>query len=200
MKRPLLALTALLLAVGVLVAAGCGGSDSGSTGVDESVPFDRAFIDAMVPHHEQAIQMAKDAKTAGLSEPSLVDIADSIISSQGIEIDQMKRWRQNWYGSSTVDPNGADAMGMSMDDMGMSQTPMDFGSSDDVNADFATMMIAHHEGAIKMAELAREKAQHQSMKDLADDIISAQQDEIGIMRPFATGGGHDMSGMDGMGG
>lgn len=200
MKRPLLALTALLLAVGVLIAAGCGGSDSPSNGVDESVPFDRAFIDGMVPHHEQAIEMAKDAKAAGLSEPVLVDIADSIITSQGLEIDQMKRWRQDWFGSSTIDPNGADSMGMSMDDMGMTDSPMDFGSANDVDESFATMMVAHHEGAIKMAELARDKAEHQAIKDLAREILTAQQDEIDLMRPYAGDAGDDMGGMGGMGG
>ena len=49
------------------VAAGCGSSDQSPA---SDVPFDRAFIDAMVPHHQQAISMARAAKAAGLSTES----------------------------------------------------------------------------------------------------------------------------------
>lgn len=79
----------LLLAAAALVVAGCGGDDdSEGAGADQptvasgEVPFDRAFIDAMVPHHEAAIEMAKEAKKAGLSEPELIKIADDIIATQ----------------------------------------------------------------------------------------------------------------------
>ncbi len=60
-----------------VVACGSNGDvDDGPSGdvnaAGSSVPFDRAFIDGMVPHHEGAIEMAKEAKAAGLSEPALV--------------------------------------------------------------------------------------------------------------------------------
>lgn len=67
---------AVLLAAVALVAAGCGGDeDAEQAGGDQTVasgqvPFDQAFIDAMVPHHREAIEMAKAAKARGLTEPA----------------------------------------------------------------------------------------------------------------------------------
>jgi uncharacterized protein (DUF305 family) len=96
----ILLLTGALVAALALTASGCGSDGSPAAA---SVPFDQAFIDAMVPHHEQAIEMAKSARAAGLSEPVLVDIADAIIATQQDEIETMKGWRADWYGSAEID-------------------------------------------------------------------------------------------------
>lgn len=170
----------------VLAVAGCGGDDSdeaaGTTGAAGSaVPFDRAFIDAMVPHHQGAIEMARAAKAAGLSEPALVDIANAIETTQQDEIDRMLEWREEWFGSGEIDPNGADALGLSEEQMGMQHEGFDFSSSDDVNADFASMMIDHHNGAIAMARLAQDRGEHSAVRELADVIIEAQEREVEVM-------------------
>lgn len=49
---------------------------------------------------------------------------------------------------------------------------------------FITLMIKHHEGAIDMANLAKTNASHQEIKELADDIISAQTKEIEMMQSW----------------
>ncbi|WP_017302407.1 DUF305 domain-containing protein [Nodosilinea nodulosa] len=59
--------------------------------------FDRRFLDAMISHHEGAVAMAKDLKEKS-DRPELKALADDIIASQQAEIDQMKQWRQAWYG------------------------------------------------------------------------------------------------------
>ncbi|MGH8514950.1 MAG: DUF305 domain-containing protein, partial [Gammaproteobacteria bacterium] len=57
-------LVVLVTIVVVSIAmAGCGGSDGEEPTAASQVPFDRAFIDAMVPHHREAIEMAKSAET-----------------------------------------------------------------------------------------------------------------------------------------
>lgn len=188
-----LLLGAVLAMLAVAVLAGCGGDDgdgqeaaSPSSPAAGDVPFDRAFIDGMVPHHEEAIAMAKQAKAAGLSEPQLVAIADAIIATQQKEIDQMQGWRRDWYGSPEIDPNGADTLGLSMDEMGMQHDAADLSNADDVDATFATMMIDHHNGAITMAELARTKGQHAEVRELAGAIIDAQEREVATMREHAS--------------
>lgn len=60
-------------------------------------PFDRAFIDAMIPHHESAIEAATAAATRAQKQ-EIKDLALAIVADQQREIDQMKRWRQAWYG------------------------------------------------------------------------------------------------------
>lgn len=185
-----------LFAVAALLLAGCGGdddsaADGGTTAVNSSVPFDRAFIDGMVPHHEGAIAMANAAKAAGLSQPELVEIADAIIDTQQQEIDEMKSWRAEWFGSSEIDPAGADALGLSEEEMGMQHDASAIEAAEDVDGAFASMMIDHHNGAIQMAELALERAQHEEVRQLAEEITEAQLREVGIMEKYVEGGEHD---------
>jgi uncharacterized protein (DUF305 family) len=192
MRRPTTLLLGALLAALALAVAGCGGNDGAeeaaatSSSARGAVPFDRAFIDGMVPHHEGAIAMAKQAKTAGLSEPELLEIADAVIATQQDEIERMRAWREEWFGSPEIDPDGADALGLSIEEMGMQHDAGDLSSADDVDATFATMMIDHHNGAIAMAELARPKGQHAEIRELAAAIIEAQEREVATLREHAT--------------
>jgi uncharacterized protein (DUF305 family) len=61
-----------------------------------STPFDGAFIDAMIPHHQSAIEMAKVAYEKS-ENPRIKKLAENIVSAQQAEIEQMKRWREQWY-------------------------------------------------------------------------------------------------------
>ena len=63
-------------------------------------PFDRAFIDMMVPHHQGAIRMARVELARG-KNPKLKALAQSIIASQSREITQMNSWRRGWYGAAS---------------------------------------------------------------------------------------------------
>lgn len=72
-------------------------------------------------------------------------------------------------------------MGSSMDDM---MGSMNNSSGYDFDQAFINAMIVHHEGAIKMAEQAEHKAEHQELKDLARNIISAQTSEIEQMKQW----------------
>jgi uncharacterized protein (DUF305 family) len=157
-------------------------------------PFDRAFIDGMVPHHQMAIEMAQVALHEGLSKPVLVRIAENIKASQQTEITRMKSWRKAWYGSSKIDPKDAMALGMSMSEMGMSGGTHGLMTAKNINQAFASMMITHHKGAIAMAKMALEKAKHPQIKQLARQIIAAQQREIRLMKPYASS---SMTGMHG---
>jgi uncharacterized protein (DUF305 family) len=62
---------------------------------DES--FDLRFINAMIPHHQGAVQMAQAALTGKPTHPEVQALAQGIIDSQQQEIEQMQQWRQAWY-------------------------------------------------------------------------------------------------------
>lgn len=59
-------------------------------------------------------------------------------------------------------------------------------SGNPIDRAFAAAMIPHHEGAIEMAQVARERAEHPEVRKLANDIIEAQKAEISVLRPISA--------------
>ncbi len=64
-----------------------------------SKPFDRAFVDAMIPHPQSAIEMARVASKKS-KNPEIEELAENIVSTQKREIETMKQWRRKWYPKS----------------------------------------------------------------------------------------------------
>jgi uncharacterized protein (DUF305 family) len=58
--------------------------------------FDRDFLDAMIAHHEGAVEMATDAQSRA-EHAELKDMAGKMIADQTKEIEQMRSWRSSWY-------------------------------------------------------------------------------------------------------
>lgn len=65
--------------------------------LEAATPFDSAFIDMMIPHHQGAIRMARIELSQG-EDPDLANIAEAIIDAQANEIREMNEWRVEWYG------------------------------------------------------------------------------------------------------
>lgn len=59
-------------------------------------PFDQAFIEAMIPHHESAIEAAQIV-AASTDREEIKTVAADIIEAQQREIDQMESWLESWY-------------------------------------------------------------------------------------------------------
>jgi len=68
---------------------------SGDLGAADN-QFDLRFINKMIPHHEDALVMGKDA-LAKSTRPEIKQLGEAILSSQTGEIEQMKKWRKDWY-------------------------------------------------------------------------------------------------------
>jgi len=68
---------------------------------DTSKPFDLRFINAMISHHEGAILMAKEAQIKA-EHSEIKTLANAIITAQTKEINEMKQWKQQWYGASHI--------------------------------------------------------------------------------------------------
>ena len=80
-------------------------------------------------------------------------------------------------------------------DMSMSQMTNNLKNKtgDDFDKAFTADMIAHHQGAIDMANLAKANAKHAEIKSLADDIVSAQTKEIDQMKMWQAEWGYTTS-------
>jgi uncharacterized protein (DUF305 family) len=76
------------------------GMDMNNASLKTANPFDRAFIDMMVPHHQGAVRMARVELAKGAS-PTLKRLAQQIIAAQAREIGQMNGWRARWYGAAS---------------------------------------------------------------------------------------------------
>jgi uncharacterized protein (DUF305 family) len=151
--------------------------------------FDLRFIDAMTPHHQGAVEMAKEAQQKS-KRPEIRKLAADIIQSQDQEIAEMKQWRQAWYPKANTTPMAYDAkmghmMPMSAEQMNGMMMRMDLGAADDqFDLRFINAMIPHHEGAVTMAKDALNKSQRPEIKKLAQAIGSSQQAEIAQMKQW----------------
>lgn len=164
MRRLLLPLT---LAVALLLSA-CSGSD-------EPAEADVAFAQQMIPHHEQAVEMSAMVDGAQAS-PEVEDLAARIAGAQGPEIETMTGWLEEW----DVDPDGSMGSMGSMEGM-MSDDQMaqlDRSSGADFDRRWLTMMIAHHRGAVAMAETVLDEGEDPEVRELAQEIIDGQRAEI----------------------
>jgi uncharacterized protein (DUF305 family) len=135
---------------------------------------DKAFIDAMVPHHQGAIAMAEVAlKNAEHEE--IKELSRNIISSQQAEIEELKSIKEEEFGTSNVPMEMSQEQ---MRSMGMMMNPQELANKEPFDKAFIDAMIPHHQSAIEMSQVALDKSDNPKIKELAENIISAQQQEI----------------------
>lgn len=122
---------------------------------------DRAFIDLMVPHHQMGIEMANEA-IAKAQHKELKAFAQRMRDIQRKEVEQMKSWRQKWFGSAETPAP-------------MPMAPMPAGK--DFDRMWMTQVIDHHQQAIDMSVLTLKGASKAEVKDMANRLIKEQQKE-----------------------
>jgi uncharacterized protein (DUF305 family) len=151
--------------------------------------YDLRFIDAMIPHHQGAVEMAKQALEKS-KRPEIKKLASEIIKAQDQEIAQLKQWRTAWYPSASSTPVAYDAktgktVPMPEEQMQGMMMNMDLGAADtEFDLRFINAMIPHHESAITMAQDALSKSKRPEIKKLAQSIIDSQQAEINQMKQW----------------
>lgn len=152
--------------------------------------YDLRFIDAMRLHHRGAIAMAKEAEQK-TQRPEIKKLARNIIIAQNREENELlRKWRQAWYpqaGNEPVMYGGSNKSVIPMSKQQQQSMTMleDLGSADaKFDLRFMNAMIAHHEGALTMAEDALKKSQRPEVKKLAQEIATSQQAEINQMQQW----------------
>ncbi len=189
------------LAVALLLPA-CGGSsdsasDSQSQTVDSAVAGaseavgefnddDVMFAQMMIPHHEQAIEMADIAldPAIGASE-AIKDLATRIKASQDPEITMMKNFLATWGAPLTPD-DGMDHGSMMEGMLSVEELDELAGLTGPAfDSRWAEAMIAHHKGAVAMANDVLTGGTNPETKKLAEEIVATQQAEIDELTPIA---------------
>lgn len=188
----------VLAAAGV---AGCSsdGSDMGGTGQGSdsstspaaSAGFNDAdvtFVQGMIPHHQQAVEMATLAETRSDSA-EVKDLAAKIKGAQDPEIEQMQGYLEDW---DQDEGSGMGGDSMDMDQGMMSEadmTKLEDASGAEFDQMFLTMMIEHHKGAVEQAETELAAGESAEAKKLAKAIVTAQEAEITTMEGLLESAG-----------
>lgn len=165
-------------------AAGVEMMDAGMGSTD-----DITFAQLMIPHHQQAIEMA-DLALAQASSPDVASLATQIKGAQDPEIAMMSQWLSAWDAPMAMesDHSGHDMGGMMssgmMSDDDMSELAS--ASGEDFDQMWLRMMIAHHEGAIEMAKQVLATTTNPAVRDLAQAVIDGQTAEIDTMNKLVA--------------
>ena len=141
---------------------------------------DVRFTQQMIPHHQQAVDMADLAlDPAHEASPAVQDLARRIKTAQTAEIADMNAWLREWG----VDP--ATTQGDHMP-MGMMSTVDMTALEDAKGAEFDRRwlegMITHHEGALMMASHIAARGEDPRVQKLSDAIETSQTAEIAEMK------------------
>ena len=175
---------------------------------------DVAFVTGMIPHHEQAVEMsdlvlAQPVSAAG-SNAEVRALAQQIADAQAPEVELMETWLEDWGMSSdtVTDDGGMNMGGGEKDGHDMSGHSSDGGEMDagemngmmtesqmnelsqatgaELDQLYLELMIAHHEGAIEMAQTELKGGRNPAALKLAQGIIDTQQAEIEQMQALLT--------------
>ncbi|MET9632904.1 DUF305 domain-containing protein [Lentzea sp. NPDC006480] len=162
-------------AVGMLVLSACGSTEQPAAPDRKA---DIAFAQQMVPHHEQALEMAKLVPTRS-SNDKVRGLAQRIEKAQDPEITRMNGWLKEWGSAATQDHTGHDMAGMmSHEDM----AGLENATGAAFDEQWLDLMIKHHEGAVEMAKTELDQGKDADAKKLAQAIIDGQQQEITEMK------------------
>jgi uncharacterized protein (DUF305 family) len=137
---------------------------------------DERFIDAMVAHHQGAIDMAEVA-LQNAEHPELLQLAQNVISTQQVEIEVLRSIKEQEFGTSEV-PTQLSPEEMEM--MGM-EDPAELANLQPFDMAFIGAMIPHHESAIEMAQVALAESGNPRIRLLAANIVEDQEAEIAQM-------------------
>lgn len=178
MKRFVIVLMALTLTT----ACGQNGSSEEKAGGSDKNQADVDFVMRMIPHHEQAMEMASMAEERS-ENAEVKALASRIQQEQEPEVEEMNGLLEEWGEDAMGDMSGGDAGGM-LDDGQMQELESATGAEFDRL--FLEGMIGHHKGAIAAAEEELENGQSAEAKELANKIVEAQESEILVMQDLLT--------------
>jgi uncharacterized protein (DUF305 family) len=193
-----LALLAAALLSATIFAADDGKKEHGGHGKDPMAAhlsklsgdeFEAAYLAMMIHHHQGGVKMAKMAVEKAQS-PELKAMMQKAAAEQQGEIEQMTGWLQQWHKKSPqAHPMPEAMMKMMQKDMAELQGL----EGKEFDKSFAKKMAHHHTGAIEMARLAVDKAEHKEVKELSQRIIDSQSKEHKELLAIAGGKGAEKS-------
>jgi uncharacterized protein (DUF305 family) len=187
-----------------LVLTGCSGGTAAESAAPAAAPpaatgapgtdarhgdADIAFAQGMIPHHRQAVEMARLAEGRA-SDDGVRRLAAAIEAAQGPEIEQLRGFLAAWgapESAGTATDHGAHGAHGGHGDMSGMMTADDMvelerATGPAFDRRFLELMIVHHEGAVAMAGAELADGENPQARELAQRIVDAQRSEIDAMR------------------
>ena len=194
--------SSLVLSIALLgspsLALSQSGGMSGMTGMDmgheivipQGAPYTKAdveFMQGMIAHHAQAIVMSRMAESHG-ANPQVMKLSNKIDQSQVPEIRIMQSWltRNKQYAPDTSSWHHMMMSGMLT---AAQLNELDAARGVDFDRAYLRLMIQHHAGALKMVDDLFNSSlagQEVDVNVFANDVVTAQTVEIGIMQRLLT--------------
>jgi uncharacterized protein (DUF305 family) len=169
-----------------------GGSRTDGAGAATAVPTDSeataadvAFVEAMIAHHEQAVELATLASTRA-ADPELADLASRMLDVQAAEADAMRAWleRRRTRDLPTGEHDHAEAMPGEISRSTLDRAAQLEGAAFDQL--FIDAMVPHHRGAIEMAETRLAEAGDPAVSRWARAIATSQALEVDRLLEIAS--------------
>jgi len=157
---------------GAAAGAGHGADGHGASTVPHApVTSEADFIAGMIPHHQEAVDVAREVAERG-ERPEVRALARDIVATQAVEIATLRGWLADWYAEAP--PARYAPMMRAL--MGLAPSEVDLV--------FVTDMVRHHEMAVAMAQeaLALDPPPRPEVAALAHEIVRVQGEEIATLR------------------
>lgn len=174
----------VLMALNLMAACGQSGSSGERAGASDSNQADVEFVQGMIPHHEQAMEMASLADERS-ENAEVKALASRIQQTQEPEVEEMNGLLEEWGEDAAMDDEMSGGEGGGMLDEEQMQSLESAGGAE-FDRLFLEGMIGHHEGAIAAASEELEKGQSGEAMELANKIIKAQESEILVMKDLLS--------------
>lgn len=144
---------------------------------------DEMFASMMVVHHEQAIEMSDILLSKRGLAPEIQQLAQDIKDAQSPEIETLRTWQEQWNVPSEQPHSMGEDDGMVSEE---NLEKLRQAEADEGATLYLEQMIAHHEGAVEMAEQELSEGRFAQAKDMAQRIVDSQTAEIEQMNDLLS--------------
>ncbi|MDG4667212.1 DUF305 domain-containing protein [Mycobacterium sp. 236(2023)] len=152
-----------------------------AAGIEAHNNADVWFVRRMIPYHQQEIEMSDILLGKQGVDPRVTDLAIAIKATRVPELEQMQNWLYQW---DVIHPpeDGGMVGQLTERELGV----LSEAQGADASRLFLTQMIAHHDGAISLAQAEIEEGQFSPAVAMARAIAGTQQQQVDTMKGILT--------------
>ena len=173
----------------VLVLSGCGSTLAATSAPPQTAPplpdtfndTDVMFLQMLVPHHEQGVELARLAADRARGD-EVRTFAAAVEATQADELTHMKRWLSDWNQPIAADPNPrahtGHGGGLHSTDPGVVDALRRVPAGPEFDRTFLNVLTGHQHGAVELARMETGSGKYAGATDLAERIVESRTAQI----------------------